>query len=111
MSEQLVAASPLQALENSFRLLSAGPGPPRLEVSEVAGMAGRRLAPAELAVVLGEAPPAAHDQLWRAVVRQARSTGAAWMVIAAGLALPHLHGVVAQWSLPCAVTSASKCWA
>ncbi|MBB4930648.1 hypothetical protein F4561_001468 [Lipingzhangella halophila] len=93
----LVVASPLQALEESFRLLAQGPGQPYLAVGEVHELTCTQLAAGELALVLREGSAATRDGVWRALVRQARAEQSTWVVLAAGLALPGLRAVVARW--------------
>jgi hypothetical protein len=85
---------PLEQLEVTLRLLCAGPQPPAVDGRRIGcGLPRRRIRLDELAAVL--AHPAcgqeAKRRVWALLIERARSGEPAWVVGAAGVALPGLR--------------------
>ena len=87
---------PLDVLDDSFRLLSAGPEPLAVHASRLAaGLPDRPVPVGELRVLLlhPATSTAARNAVWAELVRRARAGGGdpAWTVALCGIALPGLR--------------------
>jgi hypothetical protein len=86
--------SPLDVVDQTFRLLVCEPGPLALDGARIGHGLPRRQVPLdELRVMLlhPSMSYAARDATWRELVTRARDGGPAWVVGAAGVALPALR--------------------
>lgn len=86
--------SPMDAVESAFGLLGCDPAPLSVDGAQVGhGLPARPVPLPELRrLLLDPATPfAGRDAAWRIVVRKARRDGPAWVVAAAGIALPGLR--------------------
>jgi hypothetical protein len=92
------AVSAIAAAESAFRVLVARPAPLAFDGHGVEGLPDRHLDLLELREVLvahrlsGEA----EDVVWRRLVVQARTWGQAWVVVAAGMAVPGLTRITGR---------------
>ncbi|QGN49773.1 hypothetical protein GKC29_25060 [Micromonospora sp. WMMC415] len=88
--------SPLDAVEVAFAALICDPDPVRLDLDKLggdSGLPGGVMALPELREWLLAHPRAyrGRDRVWRELVLRARLDGPAWVVVAAGMALPALR--------------------
>jgi hypothetical protein len=85
---------PFDVAANSFRLLTTGPEPLSIDGAALGGgLPARRIALSELAAILMH-PSCGYttsDRVWRLLIEQARTGAPAWVVGAAGVALPGLR--------------------
>lgn len=90
----VLGEQPFDVAANSFRLLTSGPEPLSIDGAALGGgLPSRRIALSELAAILMH-PSCGYttsDQVWRLLIEQARTGGPAWVVGAAGVALPGLR--------------------
>jgi hypothetical protein len=86
--------APLDVLETTFRLLTAGPEPLSIDGAEIGhGLPAGRIGLHELAAILMHPSCGftASDTVWRHLIAHARTGEAAWVVGAFGVALPGLR--------------------
>ncbi|MFC7527526.1 hypothetical protein [Actinoplanes sp. GCM10030250] len=90
----VLGEQPFDVAANSFRLLTTGPEPLSIDGAALGGgLPARRIALSELASILMH-PSCGYptsDRVWRLLIEQARTGGPAWVVGAAGVALPGLR--------------------
>jgi hypothetical protein len=90
----VLGEQPFDVAANSFRLLTVGPEPLSVDGAALGGgLPARRIALSELASILMH-PSCGYttsDRVWRLLIEQARTGGPAWVVGAAGVALPGLR--------------------
>lgn len=97
--------SPLDVVADSFQVLTREPAPLELFSTDVGGVAPLpRLKLDEMQVLLLDpvVDCGTRDCVWRALVARARSQDPAWIVGAAGVALPRLRRVAEQLIGDCA---------
>ncbi|GIF74106.1 hypothetical protein [Asanoa siamensis] len=93
--------APLDVAETTFRLLTAGPEPLSIDGAEIGhGLPARRIPLHELAAILMHPSCSyrASDTVWRLLIERARTSGPAWVVGAAGVALPGLRAAARRLS-------------
>lgn len=83
---------PLNVVRDSFAALSADPDPLSIDGGDVAGFPDRVLGLGEVRDLLLDrgCSGRTRDQVWRVLIRRARSEGACWTLACAGVALPAL---------------------
>jgi hypothetical protein len=90
----VLGEQPFDVAANSFRLLTTGLEPLSVDGAALGGgLPSRRIALSELASILMH-PSCGYttsDRVWRLLIEQARTAGPAWVVGAAGVALPGLR--------------------
>ncbi|GIF16884.1 hypothetical protein [Actinoplanes teichomyceticus] len=90
----VLGEQPFDVAANSFRLLTTGPEPLSIDGAALGGgLPARRIALSELAAILMH-PSCGYttsDRVWRLLIEQARTGGPAWVVGAAGVAMPGLR--------------------
>jgi hypothetical protein len=90
----VLGEQPFDVAANSFWLLTVGPEPLSIDGAALGGgLPARRIALSELASILMH-PSCGYttsDRVWRLLIEQARTGGPAWVVGAAGVALPGLR--------------------
>jgi len=94
-------ATPLAAAQRAFDLLTCAPAPLAFDCRSIPGMPPAILPLDELKQVLiaDETSRSVRDTVWRELVIRARRDGPAWVVAAAGIAMPGLRrmaGVLAK---------------
>lgn len=92
----LPGPSPMNAVEAAFGLLGCEPGPLAVDGAGIGhGLPARPIPLPELRGLLLDPAVsfAARDAVWRVLVRKARADGPAWVVAAAGMALPGLRSL------------------
>jgi hypothetical protein len=85
---------PFDVAATAFRLLSTGPESLSVDGAALGeGLPARRIALSELSAILmhPSCGYTASDRAWRLLIEQARTAGPAWVVGAAGVALPGLR--------------------
>jgi hypothetical protein len=90
----VLGEQPFDVAANSFWLLTTGPEPLSVDGTALGGgLPSRRIALSELAAILmhPSCGYATSDRVWRLLIEQARTAGPAWVVGAAGVALPGLR--------------------
>jgi hypothetical protein len=90
----VLGEQPFDVAANSFRLLTTGPEPLSIDGAALGeGLPRRRIALSELASILmhPSCGYTASDRVWRLLIEQTRTGGPAWVVGAAGVALPGLR--------------------
>jgi hypothetical protein len=90
----VLGEQPFDVAANSFRLLTTGPEPLSIDGATFGGgLPARRIALSELAAILmhPSCGYATSDRVWRLLIEQARTGGPAWVVGAAGVAMPGLR--------------------
>lgn len=87
------AASPLDAAQRAFALLTAPPSPLHLDGRLVDELPDRPIPLGELRGLLihDATPRAVRDVVWRQIVGRARREGQAWVLAAVGVAMPGLR--------------------
>jgi transposase-like protein len=93
-------ASPLDAAQRAFDLLTCPPAPLAFDGRGFGGLPDRILPLDELKkILIGDATARAErDAVWQEVVVRARRDGPAWVVAAAGLAMPGLRRAAGRLS-------------
>ncbi len=93
-SHLVFGEQPFDVAANSFRLLTTGPEPLSVDGGFLGGgLPARRIPLSELASILMH-PSCGYttsDRVWRLLIERARTEGPAWVVGAAGVALPGLR--------------------
>jgi hypothetical protein len=86
-------ATPLDAAQRAFDLLTCPPAPLAFDCRGFVGLPQRILPLDELKTVLidDDTPRPVRDAVWRELVIRARRDGPAWVVAAAGIAMPGLR--------------------
>ena len=86
-------STPLAAAQRAFDLLTRAPAPLAFDCRGIAGLPPAVLPVDELKRVLiaDETPRSVRDTVWRELVIRARRDGPAWVVAAAGIAMPGLR--------------------
>lgn len=90
----VLGPQPFDVAANSLRLLTTGPEPLSVDGAALGGgLPSRRIALSELASILmhPSCDHATSDRVWRQLIAHARTDGPAWVVGAAGVALPGLR--------------------
>ncbi len=80
--------SSLDVLHDAFESLIDGPCPYSIDGRTIDGLPDRPVPAGELRDLLPHLDGGVRDEIWRELVRRARTRCEAWTVIAAGLALP-----------------------
>ncbi|HXA58913.1 MAG TPA: hypothetical protein VNW94_07095 [Streptosporangiaceae bacterium] len=83
--------SSLDVLHDAFESLIDGPCPYSIDGRTIDGLPDRPVPAGELRDLLPHLDGYVRDEIWRELVRRARTRSEAWTVIAAGLALPGLR--------------------
>ncbi|MGX6606202.1 hypothetical protein ACWKSP_29375 [Micromonosporaceae bacterium Da 78-11] len=90
----VLGEQPFDVAATAFRLLTTGPGPLSVDGAALGGgLPARRIPLSELASILMH-PSCGYptsDRVWRLLISRARTEGPAWVVGAAGVALPGLR--------------------
>lgn len=90
----VLGEQPFDVAAIAFRLLTTGPGPLSVDGATLGGgLPARRIALSELAAILMH-PSCGYttsDRVWRLLISRSRTEGPAWVVGAAGVALPGLR--------------------
>ncbi|GAA1025696.1 hypothetical protein GCM10009557_00620 [Virgisporangium ochraceum] len=88
-------ATPLDAVQRAFDLLVCPPAPLAFDCRPFPGLPAQVLPLDELKAVLiaDSTPRPVRDAVWRELVTRTRRDGSAWVVAAAGLALPGLRAM------------------
>lgn len=97
--EGVWACAPLEAAERAFALLTTGPAPLAVDGAVLGHRLPRRLLPLDELRDLLLSPGTGHparEAIWRVLVRNAQTRDAAWVVGAAGVAMPGLRNVAAE---------------
>lgn len=86
-------ASPLDAAQQAFALLTTPPTPLMFDGCLIEGLPDRAIPMDGLRrwLIHDDTPRAVRDDVWRHVVQHARSGGPAWVLAAVGLAMPGLR--------------------
>ncbi|WP_433304248.1 hypothetical protein ACQP2F_14430 [Actinoplanes sp. CA-030573] len=94
-------STPLDAVQRAFDLLVCPPAPLSFDGRHVDGLPDRDLPLDELKLLLLDdaTSRAVRDQVWRELVLRARRDGPAWVIAAAGLALPGLRRAAGRLSI------------
>lgn len=98
-TDDVACQSPFDALEETFRLLSAGPHPLALDGREVSGLPDREIPLGELRSMLlhPSVPYPARDAAIAVLIARAKAEGGRWSVGIAGVLLPGLRRAI--WPL------------